>query len=432
MSTGDPFRIIANHPLCPRVHPNRGRRRGSHALPRGPARPLEIFTRHQPRSRSRASRRMGRPQGHRCRRHRRLHPSRLVRRAQAKAGPRRARPLPPARRHRAGGGADAAAGVPHAGAVHARGGNLDHLQEGRPYPQSPSPDLCARFRDRRSHVGTAGAYRQHRLRRPTYSRTRFPRSPGDRARSRSPRLSGAGTYLDAVVRGARIAIRLRLDRRLLRRSRRSHLRGGDRAVLRSGDELAGVVSRPLSSHLQLRCPFAGQARARGHHLRVRARLLRHQARARERPRLRRHGRVLPRGGEVSSRRPSQMRGAALAEGDARPWRPLSGLRPAADDRGRAPGRGARRPQRSAGGAAADRRRGLEPGAAAGDPLRAHRQRHGLARGRARLRPGDRQAGPRALHPAVGAGRGHRPCRLGDPRRSDHTPAQRPCHPRCRL
>ena len=208
---------------------------------------------------------MGRPQGHRCRRHRRLHPSRLVRRAQAKAGPRRARPLPPARRHRAGGGADAAAGVPHAGAVHARGGNLDHLQEGRPYPQSPSPDLCARFRDRRSHVGTAGAYRQHRLRRPTYSRTRFPRSPGDRARSRSPRLSGAGAYLDAVVRGARIAIRLRLDRRLLRRSRRSHLRGGDRAVLRSGDELAGVVSRPLSSHLQLRCPFAGQARARGHH-----------------------------------------------------------------------------------------------------------------------------------------------------------------------
>ena len=223
-----------------------------------------------------------------------------------------------------------------------------------------------------------------------------------------------------------------LDRRLLRRSRRSHLRGGNRAVLRSGDELAGVVSRPLSSHLQLRCPFAGQARARGHHLRVRARLLRHQARARERPRLRRHGRVLPRGGEVSSRRPSQMRGAALAEGDARPWRPLSGLRPAADDRGRAPGRGARRPQRSAGGAAADRRRGLEPGAAAGDPLRAHRHRHGLARGRARLRPGDRQAGPRALHPAVGAGRGHRPCRLGDPRRSDHTPAQRPCHPRGRL
>src|SRR6478752_6409257 len=200
---------------------------------------------------------MGRPQGHRCRRHRRFHPSRLVRRAQAKAGPRRARPLPPARRHRAGGGADAAAGVSHAGAVHARGGDIDHLQEGRPYPQSPSPDLCARFRHRRSHVGTAGAHRQHRLRRPTYSRTRFPRPPGDRARGRSPRLSGAGTYLDAVVRGARIAIRLRLDRRLLRRSRRSHLRGGNRAVVRSGDELAGVVSRPLSSHLQLRCAFDG-------------------------------------------------------------------------------------------------------------------------------------------------------------------------------
>ena len=85
-----------------------------------------------------------------------------------------------------------------------------------------------------------------------------------------------------------------------------------------------------------------------------------------------------------------------------------------------------------GGAAADRRRGLEPGAAARDPFRAHRQRHGLARGRARLRPGDRQAWPGAFDPAVGAGRGHRPCRLGDPRRSDHAPAQRPCHPRCRL
>ena len=37
------------------------------------------------------------------------------------------------------------------------------------------------------------------------------------------------------------------------------------------------------------------------------------------------------------------------QGDARPWRPLPGLRPAADDRRRAPRRGARRPQRGAGG-----------------------------------------------------------------------------------
>ena len=88
----------------------------------------------------------------------------------------------------------------------------------------------------------------------------------------------------------------------------------------------------------------------------------------------------PEEGKAPSRRPPQMRGAALSEGDARPWRPLSGLRPAADDRGRAPGRGARRPQRSTGSAAADRRRGLEPGAAARDPFRAHRHRHGLARG----------------------------------------------------
>ena len=67
---------------------------------------------------------------------------------------------------------DAAGVVPHAGAVHARGRNLDHLQEGRPHPQSPS-DLRARLRYRRSHVGAARADRQHRLRRPPYPRPRF-------------------------------------------------------------------------------------------------------------------------------------------------------------------------------------------------------------------------------------------------------------------
>src|SRR5262249_16821769 len=56
-------------------------------------------------------------------------------------------------------------------------------------------------------------------------------------RIRSARLSGAGAYLDAVVRVAGIAIRLRFDCRVLRRPRRPHLRGRDRPLVRPADEL---------------------------------------------------------------------------------------------------------------------------------------------------------------------------------------------------
>ena len=78
---------------------------------------------------------------------------------------------------------DAAGGLPRAGALHARGRDLDHLQEGRPDPQDPPPDLRARLRDRRPHVGAARPHRQHRLRRPADPRPRLPRPAGDRARS---------------------------------------------------------------------------------------------------------------------------------------------------------------------------------------------------------------------------------------------------------
>ena len=245
-------------------------------------------------------------------------------------------------------------------------------------------------------------------------------------------LSGAGPYLDAVVRGARIPIRIRFHRRLLRRPRRQHFRGRDRALVRSADELAGVVPRPLSPDLEFRRPFAGQARARGDDVRLRARLLRHQARAGDRSRLCRHGRVLSRRRQVPSRWSPQMRGAAEPEGNARPWRTLPGLRGARHHRRRAPGRGAGRPQRSPGAAAADRRHGLEPGAAAGNSVRAHRHQPGLASGRTQLRPGDRQARRRACDPAIGAGGGHRACRLAAAGRGDHAPAHRHRDPRPRL
>ena len=123
------------------------------------------------------------------------------------------------RRHRAGRRRDAAAGVPHAGALHARGRDLHDLQEGRQDAEDPPPDLRAGLRDRRSHRGAARPDRQHQLRRTADPRARLARPAGDHAGIRTRRLSGARAHLDAVVRGARLAVGLRLDRRLLRRPR---------------------------------------------------------------------------------------------------------------------------------------------------------------------------------------------------------------------
>ncbi len=404
----------------------------SDGLPRGPARPLEILASHQSRSRSRAPRRLGVPQGYRGGGDRRLHPSGLARRARREARSRRARPLSPARRYRESRDGRAAGSVPQSGAVPARGRDFDDLQEGRAHPQNPPSDLCARSRDRGSHVGAARPHRQHRLRRASDPRPRFTRPLGNCARIRPARLSGAGAYLDAVVRGARIAVGIRFDHRVLRRPGGPHLRGRDRPVLRSADELADFVSRPLSAHVEFRRAFPRQARSRGDDLRLRPRLLRDQERFGDRPRLCGHGRVLSGRRQVSPRRPSQMRGAAVPAGDAPAWRTLSGLRRAADDRRRASGRGARRSQRGGGDAAGDRRPGLQPGAAAGNSLRDRRQRREIANGRAQLRSGDRQARRRAFDPAGGAGRGHRPRRLGAARRGDHAPARRQGDPRPRL
>ncbi len=110
----------------------------------------------------------------------------------------------------------------------------------------------------------------------------FARPARDHARGEPGRLPGAGAYLDAVVRRARLAVGLRFDRRMLRRPRRSHLRGRDRALVRSGDELAGIVPRPLPPHLQFRRAFARQARARGDALRP-ARSTTSRSAARSRP-----------------------------------------------------------------------------------------------------------------------------------------------------
>ena len=118
-----------------------------------------------------------------------------------------------------------------AGAVPAVGGDLHDLQAGRPDPQGAPPDLPARPRTRRpSSTRRLGPDRQPRLRRPADPRARLPRPAGDHAGGEPGRLPGAGAHLDALVLRARLEVRLRRDRRLLRRPGRAHLRGRDRAV----------------------------------------------------------------------------------------------------------------------------------------------------------------------------------------------------------
>ena len=77
------------------------------------------------------------------------------------------------------------AAVPQSGALHARGGDLDDLQEGRQDAEGASPDLRAGFRHRRPHQRAARPHRQHRVGRPADPRPRLARSAGDRARSRT-------------------------------------------------------------------------------------------------------------------------------------------------------------------------------------------------------------------------------------------------------
>ena len=250
---------------------------------------------------------------------------------------------------------------------------------------------------------------------------------------RPGRLSRAGAHLDAVVRGARLAVRLRLHRRLLRRPRRPHLRGRDRALVRPADELAGLVARPLPPGLQLRRALARQARARGVASSTASSTTSPSA-ARWRPATAMPARSssFPRRASTTSTATASARCASTPEGNAAARRALPGLRQAVTigvehrvemlaDRA------------SGGGAAADRRRGHEPGAAAGDPRRDHRQRPGDADGRRAATTGaSASARPRARDPAGGAGRGHRPRRLVAAGGGDHAAARRRGDPRGRL
>ena len=298
--------------------------------------------------------------------------------------------------------------------VHALGRDLHHLQEGRAHAEGPPPHLCAGLRGGRSRGRQARAHRQPGGGRPPHPRPRFARPFGDHPRLERGRLPGSGPYLDSVVRGPRLALRLRFRRRVLRRPRRPHLRPRDRALVGSADELAHLGARPLPAGVQLRRPLAGQARARDHAVRHGYRLLRAAPRARDGRRLRGHRRVLPGGRQVPPRRTPQVRHPADARGDAGARRPLPGLRQAGHRRRLAPGGGARRPLGGGGPAARHRRRDAELRAAARGAGGDRGSRLDQPQGGANLRAAGVVPRLRAVHPGNGSGRGHRPRRVARP------------------
>ena len=266
------------------------------------------------------------------RRHRRLHPPGLGRAA--------ARDLVPAEpglfRLRPDLDRDVAA---HAAArCRTPSGSCCRWRSRRSTSATTGPARCttcstARLRRGRRVHPRAGQDRQPRLGRPAHPRPRLARPAGDHPRERRRLLPGARARLDAVVRGARLAVRLRRGRGLLRRPRRPHLRGRDRPVLRPGDELARLRASTATgwspTPTRTRRPCSA---ARRRCFDTDIGLLRRPPRAGDRRRLRRHRRVLPRGGQVPPRRPPQVRRAHRTRGDQRGRRHVPGLRQAADGR----------------------------------------------------------------------------------------------------
>ena len=126
----------------------------------------------------------------------------------------------------------------------------------------------------------------------------FARSLGNHAHVEPRRLFHSSAHLDAMVRRARLPIGVRFHQRVLWRPCRSHLCRRDRIVIRSANELAAVDAGPLSAGVEFRRPFAGKTRPRGHDVLIATSTISPSARRWKPGGLRRHGRVLSRGGQV--------------------------------------------------------------------------------------------------------------------------------------
>ena len=252
----------------------------------------------------------------------------------------------------------------------------------------------------------AGTHRQPRLRRPADPRPRLPRPAGDHAGGQPGRLPGAGPHLDALVLRPGLQVGLRRDRRLLRRPGRPHLRGGDRPVVRPGDELAGVQPGRLPAGVQLGRALAAGAGPRGDRARQRAGLLRGQGRPAHRRRSARDDRVLPRGGQVPRRRAPGLRRQLVAGADPRGRRPVSRVRQAAHHRRAAPGRGAGRPTGRLPPRRRARRHAPDPAAEIVGEINGVGPKSKTVE--AQLNDAGRGARPGAVHPARRAGRRDHP------------------------
>ena len=222
-------------------------------------------------------------------------------------------------------------------------GDQHHLQERRQDPQSPQPDSAALLGGRRGPVPPAGGHRQSSLRRAAHPGAGLPGSAGDHTGVLSPGGVRPRPHLDAPLFGVRGFFRIQHAGGVLRGSDGPHPRAGDRPVLRPAHERAAVCPGRLSAYLQLRRPLPVQTGPGGQSAGHRALLSRPGGGHPGREGADRDPGILPGGGKVPLRRPSELPAVPEPGGDGGGGGPVSRLRQKADHRSAPPGGGTGRP-----------------------------------------------------------------------------------------